>query len=107
MKVPEKIYVEVCEDGIFAFEEPPFEESIEYIRKDTLLEKLEKVAPDKIYIPQHNIEAGTIQELGELIIEGSVEYIRKDALLEWAKDWAERYPYSHEFQMIIDKLNSM
>ena len=46
MKVPEKIYVEVCEDGIFAFEEPPFEESIEYIRKDTLLEKLEKVAAE-------------------------------------------------------------
>lgn len=39
-------------------------------------------APDKIYIPQHNIEAGTIQELVELIVEGSVEYIRKDALLK-------------------------
>lgn len=38
--------------------------------------------PDKIYIPQHNIEAGTIQELCELIVEGSVEYIRKDALIE-------------------------
>ena len=31
---PDKIYVEVCEDGIFAFEQPPFEESIEYVRKD-------------------------------------------------------------------------
>ena len=41
MKAPEKIYVEVCEDGIFAFEEPPFEESIEYVRKDALLEWLE------------------------------------------------------------------
>ena len=38
--------------------------------------------PDKIYVPQHNIEAGTIQELCEWIVEGSVEYIRKDALLE-------------------------
>lgn len=34
MKAPEIIYVEVCEDGIFAFEKPPFEESIEYVRKD-------------------------------------------------------------------------
>jgi hypothetical protein len=34
MKAPDKIYVEVCEDGIFAFPEPPFEESIEYIRAD-------------------------------------------------------------------------
>ena len=39
--------------------------------------------------------------------DDDVEYIRKDTLMEWAKDWAERYPYSHEFQMIIDKLNSM
>lgn len=36
------------------------------------------MAPDKIYVPQNNIEAGTIQELGELIVEGSIEYIRKD-----------------------------
>lgn len=42
MKAPEKIYVEVCEDGIFAFEKPPFEESIEYVRKDTLMEWLEQ-----------------------------------------------------------------
>ena len=39
------------------------------------------MAPDKIYIPQHNIDAGSIQELCELIVEGSVQYIRKDALL--------------------------
>ena len=43
-------------------------------------------APDKIYIPQHNIEAGNIQELRELIVEGSVEYIRKGALLEWINE---------------------
>jgi len=42
-------------------------------------------APDKIYVPQHHIEAGSIQELGELIVAGSTEYIRKEALLEWAK----------------------
>jgi len=34
MKAPKKIFVEVCEDGIFAFPEPPFEESIEYIRAE-------------------------------------------------------------------------
>lgn len=34
MKAPNKIYVEVCEDGIFAFPEPPFKESVEYIRTD-------------------------------------------------------------------------
>ena len=42
-------------------------------------------APDKIYVPQHNIEAGNIQELDELIVAGSTEYIRKGALLEWAE----------------------
>lgn len=41
--------------------------------------------PDKIYVPQHNIEAGTIQELCELIVDGSVEYINKDSLLEWVR----------------------
>ena len=34
MKAPDKIYVEVCEDGVFAFPEPPFVESVEYIRAD-------------------------------------------------------------------------
>lgn len=34
MKTPERLFVEVCEDGIFAFPEPPFEESVEYIRAD-------------------------------------------------------------------------
>ncbi len=43
--------------------------------------------PDKIYVPQHNIEAGDIQELCELNVGGSVEYIRKDALLEWIDEY--------------------
>lgn len=78
--------------------------------------------PDKIYIPQHNIEAGTIQELDELIVEGSVEYIRKDALLEWAKEKynkayklhlkrGDNYAYGQgkmdAYQKLIDKLNSV
>lgn len=68
-------------------------------------------APDKIYIPQHNIEAGTIQELSELIIEGSVEYIRKNALLEWlnakANDYGHTTPFRIAIQCTIDKLNSL
>lgn len=51
------------------------------------------MTPDKIYVPQHNIEAGTIQELDELVVEGSVEYIRKDALLEWASK--ENLKFNH------------
>lgn len=65
-------------------------------------------APDKIYMPQHNI-----QELDKLI----VEYVRKDALLEWAKELKERWeepPMSkhspgcvYMLEQLIDKLNSM
>lgn len=71
-------------------------------------------APDKIYVPQHNIEAGTIQELGELIVAGSVEYIRKDALLEWAKEQASiteklngKGAMLKAWNTLIDKLNSI
>lgn len=73
-------------------------------------------APDKIYIPQHNIEAGTIQELCELIVEGSVEYIRKDLLLEWAEDNLLECEASNDetdygridaYKKLIDKLNSL
>ena len=39
MKAPKRIYVEICEDGIFAFPEPPFEESVEYVRADIAEEK--------------------------------------------------------------------
>ena len=70
--------------------------------------------PDRIYIPQHNIEAGTIQELDGLIVEGSVEYIRKDTLMEWAKNEMKKFrpiPYANgEMRMLnalIDKLNEL
>ena len=47
MKAPNKIYVEVCEDGIFAFPEPPFKESVEYIRADLAdASKMEKPEVD-------------------------------------------------------------
>lgn len=41
MKAPDKIYVEVCDDGIFAFPEPPFAESVEYIRADLVKQPVE------------------------------------------------------------------
>ena len=47
MDAPNKIYVEVCEDGIFAFQEPPFKESVEYIRADLVGQSLQPEEPDK------------------------------------------------------------
>ena len=46
MKAPNKIYVEVCEDGIFAFPEPPFKESVEYIRSDLVEQPLQQEQPE-------------------------------------------------------------
>lgn len=67
-------------------------------------------APDKIYVPQHNIEAGNIQELGELIVAGSTEYIRKDALIDILYKWLEEettvadYYSEKQFKKVIDNL---
>ena len=47
MKAPNKIYVEVCEDGIFGFTEPPFKESVEYIRADLVEQPLKQEPPEK------------------------------------------------------------
>lgn len=46
MRAPNKIYVEVCEDGIFAFPEPPFKESVEYIRADLVGQSLQQEQPE-------------------------------------------------------------
>ena len=46
MKAPNKIYVEVCEDGIFGFPEPPFKESVEYIRADLVEQFLQQKQPE-------------------------------------------------------------
>ena len=46
MKAPNKIYVEVCEDGIFAFPEAPFKESVEYIRADLVGQSLQQEQPE-------------------------------------------------------------
>lgn len=46
MTAPDKIYVEVCEDGIFAFPEPPFKESVEYIRADIVGQSLHQEQPE-------------------------------------------------------------
>ena len=68
------------------------------------------VAPDKIYVPQHNIEAENVQEFGELIVTGSTEYIRKDVLLEWAKE-KENYALTSvvklAYKTMIDKIESL
>ena len=46
MKAPNKIYVEVCKDGIFAFPKPPFKESVEYIRADFVGQSLRQEQPE-------------------------------------------------------------
>ena len=46
MKAPNKIYVEVCEDGIFAFPEPPFKESVEYVRAELVGQSLQREQPE-------------------------------------------------------------
>lgn len=46
MKAPDKIYVEVCEDGIFAFPQPPFKESVEYIRAELVEQPLQQEQPE-------------------------------------------------------------
>ena len=66
MKAPEKIYVEVCEDGIFAFEKPPFEESIEYIRKDAILEWAKQKQYESLTIVADNFWQEVIDKLNEI-----------------------------------------
>lgn len=66
MKEPEKIYVEVCEDGIFAFEKPPFEESIEYIRKDAILEWAKQKQYESLTIVADNFWQEVIDKLNEI-----------------------------------------
>ena len=63
-------------------------------------------APDKIYVPQHNIEAGSIYELCEFVVGGSVEYIRKDALLEWAKAVKADPMIPMNIDKVIEKIQS-
>lgn len=46
MDAPNKVYVEVCDDGIFAFPEPPFYESVEYIRADLVEQPLQQEQPE-------------------------------------------------------------
>jgi len=52
MKAPEKIFVEVCEDGIFAFPEPPFKESVEYVRADIAQDEIEGIFQQFPLMPQ-------------------------------------------------------
>jgi hypothetical protein len=76
---------------------------------DFNIKRRTNMAPDKIYVPQHNIEAGNIQELDEFIVADSTEYIRKDALLKWLKE--RRAEHSFEvrkaYQRTIEKIESL
>lgn len=64
-------------------------------------------APDKIYVPQHNIEAGNIQELDELIVAGSTEYLRKDAVVSIIKDYLANWLDSYRIERLIDKMEEL
>ncbi len=82
--------------------------------REEAIQKLTPFIPYKIYVPQHNIEAGNIQELNELIVAGSTEYIRKDALLDWAKEQASiteklngKGAMLKAWDSLIDKIESL
>lgn len=79
MKAPNKIYVEVCEDGIFAFPEPPFKESVEYIRTDLV----EGIKGNSEEIPS-NVDLGNTIRI-EFGIRAKVEDGRRCVKLNWDK----------------------
>lgn len=85
MKAPDKIYVEVCEDGIFAFPEPPFAESVEYIRADInkrpvkgLDEEMEKFFETMPVLEHENIFEDTFKNIARHF----AEWGRKQVLQE-------------------------
>lgn len=80
MKAPDKIYVEVCEDGIFAFPEPPFKESVEYIRKDALVPNLDEAAREIVIKMHPCLKDCTI--LGDRLTRGELMALVK-AGAEW------------------------
>lgn len=81
MKAPERIYVEVCEDGIFAFPEPPFEESVEYVRADIVEQPVEGLEEEiATWIPAH-ISGGddepSVSEIARHFAEWGAEHLKK------------------------------
>lgn len=90
MKAPDKIYVEVCEDGIFAFPEPPFAESVEYVKAD-----LVKPTPDESKIEGNPAKVTLIPEGLEEEIDNYIENERyfpddeRPIVMEIARHFAE------------------
>lgn len=91
MKAPDKIYVEVCEDGIFAFPEPPFAESVEYIRADInkrpvkgLDEEMEKFFETMPVLEHENIFEDTFQNIARHFAEWGKKNTL-DHVVEWMK----------------------
>lgn len=99
MKAPNKIYVEVCEDGIFAFPEPPFKESVEYIRADLVEQPLQQEQPEvelaeeavKEYYKYAHYESGSISGEGyHLEAQGRYECnLTRDEFKEIARHFYE------------------
>ena len=58
MTAPDKIYVEVCEDGIFAFPKPPFAESVEYVRADLVKPTLDEDGKAMLHIAEKSYKIG-------------------------------------------------
>ena len=90
MKAPDKIYVEVCEDGVFAFPEPPFVESVEYIRADINKQPVEGLADeiDNEWEKCNPIDEGMGVEIALIHIEQFDHIARHFA--EWGAEHLKR-----------------
>lgn len=82
MKAPDKIYVEVCEDGIFAFPEPPFKESVEYIRADLIEQPLQQ---EPLGSPLCGVVYNDSEHLAGLIVDSAQLYDRLKVFPDGAK----------------------
>lgn len=81
MKEPDVIYVEFSEDANLAFEKQPFEETPAFIRKDALLDYLQKEL-ERLWelIPDASNEAPTQMEMRYL-----GEYVATERLIDEIK----------------------
>lgn len=80
MDAPNKIYVEVCEDGIFAFPEPPFKESNIYIRADLVEQPLQQ---DQLGAPIGGVVLNDGEHLPGLVVDSAQ---LRDRLKEYPDD---------------------
>lgn len=111
MKAPGRLFVEVCEDGIFAFIKPPFEESIEYIRADLVScpkesDDLEEKAEE--YAKQYARESipedadGEIWKVGDVMIENQISF--EDGFIAGA-EWQTRKMMEEAVEAEVADLN--